>query len=88
MMGLFNQDNQETAMQTLPPEVTAPRISRSSPNYDPDADAERRRLIAEVAYSLGVRRGFEGGIEQALHDWVEAEKIVALRNGEESDFRV
>lgn len=73
-------------MQTLPPEVTAPRISGSAAPND-DAAIERRRRVAEVAYSLGLRRGFDGGAEQALYDWVEAEKIVDEREENAASFR-
>lgn len=34
---------------------------------------ERCRLIAEAAYFRAQRRGFDGGEEQALQDWLEAE---------------
>lgn len=73
-------------MQTLPPEVSAPRISGSAAPND-DAAVEHRRRVAEVAYSLGLRRGFDGGAEQALYDWVEAEKIVNEREESAEKFR-
>jgi len=43
---------------------------------NPEAAAERNRRIAEIAYSLGARRGFEGGTDEAREDWLEAERIV------------
>jgi hypothetical protein len=43
---------------------------------NPDSDGERRRRIAEIAYSLGARRGFDGDTDEALQDWLEAERIV------------
>ena len=39
-----------------------------------DAAGERHRLIAEVAYRLAERRGFEPGHE--LEDWLAAKKQV------------
>jgi hypothetical protein len=43
---------------------------------NPDSDGERRRRIAEIAYSLGARRGFDGDTDQAREDWLEAERMV------------
>ena len=74
-------------MQTLPPEVSAPRIPTGAPRGS-QREVETRRLVAEVAYSLGARRGFEGGLEQAFHDWIEAEKIVAKRARGQAEFRI
>ena len=44
----------------------------------PEADAERHRRVAALAYAIGARRGFEGGIDQARDDWLEAERTVDL----------
>ena len=62
-------------MLPFPPEVKAPRIP-SHVSHERPADRERRRRIAETAYSLGARRGFDGGSEQALEDWLSATSII------------
>jgi hypothetical protein len=62
-------------MLTLPPEVEAPRIP-SRITREQDSDRERRSRVAEIAYSLGARRGFEGDSDQAFDDWVAATKKV------------
>lgn len=47
---------------------------------------ERSRLIAEAAYFRAQRRGFDGGEEQALQDWIEAEaEIDRALNGANRD---
>ena len=62
-------------MLPFPPEIKAPRIP-SRVSHERPAERERRRRIAETAYSLGARRGFDGGSEQALEDWLSATSIV------------
>lgn len=62
-------------MLTLPPEVEAPGIpGRIAP--DNDSDGERRSRIAQIAYSLAVRRGFDGDSDEAFEDWLAAMKMV------------
>jgi hypothetical protein len=39
------------------------------------SDADRKRRVAEIAYSLGARRGFDGDTDAAREDWLEAERI-------------
>ena len=39
-------------------------------------DGNRHRRIAEIAYSLGARRGFAGGDDEAREDWLQAERMV------------
>jgi hypothetical protein len=56
-------------------EIKAPRIPGRISHERP-ADDERRRRIAETAYSLGARRGFDGGSEEAFEDWLSATTIV------------
>ena len=41
------------------------------------SDEERRRMIAETAYSIARRRQFDGGLE--LEDWLAAETEVSVR---------
>jgi hypothetical protein len=41
------------------------------------SDDERRRMIAETAYSIARRRQFDGGLE--LEDWLAAETEVRAR---------
>lgn len=41
------------------------------------SDDERRRMIAETAYSIARRRQFDGGLE--LEDWLAAETEVSAR---------
>lgn len=41
------------------------------------SDDERRRMIAETAYSIARRRQFDGGLE--LEDWLAAETEVGAR---------
>jgi len=41
------------------------------------SDDERRSMIAEAAYSIAQRRGFDGGLE--LEDWLAAEAEVNAR---------
>jgi len=55
---------------TLSARVPAPKASVARI----DSAAERHRLIAEAAYRLAERRGFEPGHE--LEDWLAAEKQV------------
>ena len=62
-------------MLTLPPEVEAPRIPARVVR-DVDAIGERRRRIAEIAYSLAVRRGFAGDSDEAFEDWLTATEMV------------
>lgn len=38
-------------------------------------DEQRKRRVAEIAYALGARRGFEGDTDAAREDWLEAERI-------------
>lgn len=73
-------------MQILPPEVSTPRILSTRVQMA-DAQAEHRRRVAEVAYSLGASRGFAGGIEDAIDDWIRAEEIVEERGSGASAFR-
>lgn len=40
--------------------------------------ADRKRRVAEIAYSLGARRGFEGDTDAAREDWLEAERLADL----------
>jgi hypothetical protein len=65
----------EDLMLTLPPKVEAPRIP-SRVAREQDSDRERRSRIAEIAYSLGARRGFDGDSDEAFEDWVTATKKV------------
>jgi len=62
-------------MLTLPPEVEAPRIPGRIARPD-HADGERRRRIAEIAYSLAARRGFDGDSDEAFEDWLTATEMV------------
>jgi hypothetical protein len=62
-------------MLPFPPAIEPPRIP-SRVAHERPADRERRRRIAETAYSLGARRGFDGGSEQALEDWLSATSMV------------
>ena len=49
--------------------------SRSQPEHGMSIDAERRQqMIAEAAYLIAERRGFEGG--DPAQDWIEAEMVV------------
>ena len=41
------------------------------------SDDERRRMVAETAYSIARRRQFDGGLE--LEDWLAAETEVSAR---------
>lgn len=46
-----------------------------SPSFDADLTTEdRRRMIAEAAYYIAERRGFNGGFE--VDDWLQAEAEV------------
>jgi hypothetical protein len=65
----------EEFMLTLPPEVEAPRIPGRVAR-DIDSNGERRRRIAEIAYSLAVRRGFDGDSDEAFEDWLTATEMV------------
>jgi Protein of unknown function (DUF2934) len=48
--------------------------TRPGPHSTGNADAARRRMIAEAAYRLSERRGFEPGHE--LEDWLAAENEI------------
>ena len=50
----------------------APQAVASKQATNPD----RHRRIAELAYTLGARRGFSGDTDEAREDWLEAERIV------------
>ena len=39
-------------------------------------DPDRQRRIADLAYTLGARRGFAGDTDEAREDWLEAERLV------------
>jgi len=54
---------------TLSASVPASKIS-----VDRMTAGERHRLVAEAAYCLAERRGFEPGHE--LEDWLAAEKLI------------
>jgi hypothetical protein len=43
-------------------------------SFDPPAEADWHRRIAEAAYLLAERRGFRGG--EALQDWLTAEAAI------------
>jgi hypothetical protein len=65
----------EDIMLTRPPEVEAPGIpGRIAP--DNDSDGERRSRIAQIAYSLAVRREFDGDSDEAFEDWLTATEMV------------
>ena len=59
---------------------SSPKVMSAKPpkadaaNKFPDSDRQRR--IAELAYTLGARRGFTGDTDEAREDWLEAERIV------------
>jgi hypothetical protein len=67
------------ARPKAPPDVLAPVgeiVAAVAPAVDNPfviSPEERHRLIAEAAYFRAERRGFDGGEEQALQDWLEAE---------------
>lgn len=50
------------------------RPRKSEAGRKAEADLPRERQIAEAAYYLAEKRGFEPGHE--LDDWLEAEKII------------
>jgi hypothetical protein len=62
-------------MFTLPPDVEAPGIPGHVAR-DNDSNDEKRRRIAEIAYTLAVRRGFDGDSDEALEDWLTATEMV------------
>ena len=49
----------------------AARELRDEPRSLPDKD--RVSMIAEAAYFRAERRGFQGGVDEATTDWLEAE---------------
>jgi len=40
------------------------------------SEAERERMIAEMAYYIAEQRGFQGGEEARVRDWIEAENQI------------
>jgi hypothetical protein len=53
-----------------------PTMAPKGAAADQASDGDRHRRIAEIAYSLGARRGFAGGCDEAREDWLEAERVV------------
>lgn len=46
---------------------------------DPVSAESRHRMISETAYCLAERRSFEGGDEDRLLDWLQAEAEIDAR---------
>lgn len=57
---------------------TQQKVSVAAPQPEPApiVSQERHRRVAEVAYYLAERRGFEPGHE--MEDWLEAEKTIVV----------
>jgi hypothetical protein len=49
---------------------------RKSKSFEPPAEAEWHRMIAEAAYYCAEKRGFADG--HALEDWLTAERQIML----------
>jgi len=66
----------ETAVKkTLDDAISSAVAGRSKDGHGPGVDAaERQRLIAEAAYLMAERRGFEQG--DPAQDWLNAEEEV------------
>jgi len=66
----------ETAVKkTLDDAIKNTAIERGKDRHGPGVDAaERQRLIAEAAYLMAERRGFEQG--DPAQDWINAEEEV------------
>jgi len=59
--------------KSLSPEVEPAARASAMGNRFVVRPEERLRLIAEAAYYRAERRGFQGGEEASLEDWLEAE---------------
>src|SRR5690606_25185502 len=60
--------------------VAATRGDSVATRSPEEFDAERRRqMIAEAAYFRAQQRGFSGGEDDALRDWLEAEREIDER---------
>ena len=70
MMSAFEQTDD---MRKSSPKAKSSKVPKHA-NQTPDGDRHRR--IAEIAYSLGARRGFAGDADEAREDWLEAERMV------------
>jgi hypothetical protein len=72
MMCAFEQKDD---MRKSSPKVKSSKAAEAvASTQAPDPDRQRR--IAELAYTLGARRGFTGDTDEAREDWLEAERIV------------
>lgn len=61
-------------------DIPVERCTQSGDAFDGTvSDDERRSMIAEAAYFIAQRRGFDGGLE--LEDWLAAEAEVNARLG-------
>ena len=59
------------------------KVSKSAAAV-PEYDGERHRRIADLAYSIGARRGFSGGTDEAREDWLQAEKLIDAEDAKPS----
>ncbi len=73
----------ETSLEKAAARLKSRIESTRIPEHGSSIDAERRQqLIAEEAYLIAERRGFQGG--DAAEDWAQAEQLVNHRLMQES----
>lgn len=65
------------AKQTGAPKTAAKRAAAKQQAVHSVAPGERDRMVAELAYLIAEKRGFQG--DMALHDWLQAEAEVDAR---------
>ena len=70
-----NQQSDALESQTAQTDSGPDRGDSQDASFDASvSDDERRRMIAEAAYFIALRRDFDGGLE--LEDWLAAEAEV------------